>query len=303
MLTSSFKNLSQAKTVSQEKRNILTNAVKNYDLDTIQQYFNNPNANLNQTDQWGNTALHHAVVKLTEPINNEPLLNEIIKLFLQDPRTDASITNTHNRRAVQILSGGENLNMRILSGKENLIIRTLLFARSSLDIRTNHEIGKMLLTSYLNNIPLTDDFIKQTIKCIKEKIRSTEKEEGKNSIDLPQEATLPDYATDEFIMQMIKHRIPEESHYISESQKLNLKNIFAKETDTIILNVSIDRDEESIKESIENILKILSESHNYLMKFITKQCIFEILKACVDQQKQKAKIDFSNLFSKNNSNH
>ncbi len=277
MLASSLKNLSQAKTVPQEKINILTNAVKNYDLPTIEEYVNNPQADLNQIDQWGNTALHHAVIKLTETINNEAMLKKIITLFLHDVRTDTSITNIYGNRAVQILSGGDNLNIRMLSGKDDLNIRTLLFAKGSLDERTNHEIGKMLLEIYLNNLDLTDDLIKQTVECIKKKIRSTETKKGKNSINLPQEATLPDYATDEFIIRMIKYRIPEESYYVSELQKTILKDIFIKEKNIILLNVSIDINEKSISESLDNILNTMKKSHNYLTRFVNKTCIFEIL--------------------------
>jgi hypothetical protein len=256
------------------KTNSLTHAVQHYDLDATQLYIDNPNANLNQKDQWGNTALHCGMAQLTELINKEKTVQKIIALFLCDPRTDTSITRDgDNRTACQILSGGECPE-----------VRALLFARATLDVQTNHAIGKMLLESYINNIAINDNLIERTVQSIKDKIQEIETVQKDNNRDLPEEAKLPGYATDDFIFTMIKNRIPAESQNISESQKKALRKIFFQKIEIIPSNVSMDIDEEPIKESIENILTTIDKSYNHLMRFMTKPCIFELFKTYAEQQ-------------------
>lgn len=286
-LSDSVPTFAKVKISPRVKRNILTEAVRNYDLDTINLFINNPDADLNQKDQYGNTALHHAVITLSKPINNEPLLRQIILLFLRDPRTDSSIIrDTDNRTAQQLLLGGENPELR-----------QLLFARATLDITTNHEIGKMFLNSYIHNIPLNDDCITKTIAHIKNKIHGTEIIQ-EDSRPLPEEAKLPEYATDDFIFTMIKKRIPLNSEHPSELQKEHLRNIFTQEINMILLNVSIDINEESVQESIDNILVVINHSYTHLIKFINKPSVFEILKTYTDAQKTKNDNVFTNFIQK-----
>lgn len=285
-------NFSLLKKSPRQKINILTTAVQNYDLDTVEEYINNPDANLNQKDGWDNTALHRAVIKLTEPINNEDLLKKIITLFLHDPRTDSSIArDKDNRTASQILSGGELPEMR-----------NLLFARVTLDIQTNHEIGKMLLENCINNIPVNENCIKQTVQCIKYKIHATEdaqKGNKKDLRDLPKEATLPDYATDDFICDMIKKRIPLTLESISEQQKERIQKVFFEEIQAILLNVSVNINEKSVQESIDTIVDVLHSNQLHdVIKFTTKPCIFELIKMYTDKQKTQNKTDV--LFAKMN---
>ena len=271
-----------------QKTSPLSVAIQNYDLETINLHIKNPNTNLNEQDEWGNTLLHRTVIKLTEPKSDKDTLQKIITLLLTDSRTDTSITRgLDNRQASQMLSGGDDPTMR-----------QLLFARATLDIQTNHEIGKMLLKSYINNIPLDDKLIKQTIECITQKIKTTEKVQETGERALPENAKLPEYATDEFIFEMIKKRIPIESEQISEAQKIDLKKVFIQEIQAILLNVSIDFNEESIQESIETICKHITMSHEYLAQFITKPCIFEILKDELSEHKEKNKVTLSTLSSK-----
>ena len=97
---------------------------------------------------------------------------------------------------------------------------------------------------------------------------------------------------------MIKKRIPIESEQISEAQKIDLKKVFIQEIQAILLNVSIDFNEESIQESIETICKHITMSHEYLAQFITKPCIFEILKDELSEHKEKNKVTLSTLSSK-----
>ncbi len=284
--------ISSAKTIPQAKINILTNAVQNYDLDTVQQHCDNPDANLNQTDQKGNTALHHAVIKLTETTSNEAMLKKFIKLFLENPRIDTSIIrHEDNRTASQILLGGQNPEMR-----------AVLFARLTLDMTTNQEIAKMLIESYIYDILLDDNLIKKTVEYIKNKIQLTEKKQGGS--DLPQEATLPNYASNEFIFTMIESRIPKEAYNVSDLQKSTLKNIFFKQRDSIVLlKIPMDFYNPSIEDSIKEILTIINKYHNYLSKLITKPCIFEMLKTYVEKQNEENKPkDFLKFYSTNNNN-
>jgi ankyrin repeat protein len=279
---------SLSKTSPRPKTNSLIEAVKNCDLNAVQQHIDNPNADLNQKDQYGNTALHRIVVKLTEETSDKPALEKIIVLFLHNPRIDSSIARDSDKRtASQILSGGECPE-----------IRKLLFARMTLDTQTNHELGKMLLKSYIDTIPLSDDLIKQTVQSIKSRIQLTENEQTEDKRDLPEEAKLPDYATDNFVFTIIKNRIPVESENISESQTTVLKNIFLQSIEAILsLKLTVDIHEKPIQELINNILKTIDESYNHLTRFTTKPCIFEVLKKYTDKQKPK---NSSSILLKNN---
>jgi hypothetical protein len=248
-------------------RNKLTDAVKNYDLNTLQQLVADPNTNLNQTDQFDNTALHYAIAQLERII----VLEKMITLFLHDPRIDTSIVRKgDNRTASQMLSGGEDPEMR-----------KLLFARIVLDMQTNHEIGKMLLANYIYGTPLNKKLIKQTVQSIKNKIHITETKQQEDERTLPEEAKLPDYATDDFIFTMIENRIPIESINISESEQKILKEVFFQEI--ILFGESLTRDQNSVQKSVNNIYNTINASYNYLLKFTTKPCIFELFKTYIDQ--------------------
>jgi hypothetical protein len=265
------------------KISILTDAVRNYDLDTIQTFIDNPDANLNQKDKWGNTPLHRAVLLTRDKINNKDIIQKMIDLLLFDPRTDTSLVNDNLYTAPQLLQGGEYPELR-----------TKLFARNTIDMTINNEIGKILFNSYMDTISLNDELIKQSATNIIKNILNTESSQKEK---LPEEAKLPEYANDDFIFNMIKKRLPSESKNISEFQRKILQKVFSQEIEMFLLGAVTNESLAASKKIIEQTIN-KHQMHAHLIPFMPY--VFHALKVHAEQTKPKNNNLFENMITQIN---
>lgn len=257
--------------------NDLSDAIRNCDLDTFMAYINNPDSDLNQKDQWGSTALHRAVLSSRETTNNRALISDMIDLLLRDPRTNTSILNDKNLMASQLLKGGEFPELRVK-----------LFARNSIDIAINTEIGKIIFNDYISNISLHDEQIKQIAKNIRDKIVGIEIIQEQNNRPLPKESKLPEWATNDFIFSILKRRIPS-SENITELHKKALKDIFSQEIEKYLLKTA-DESLEIIKKAINS-----DKVYAYLIPFTLY--IFHALKELAEEKRETTKCMLKYNFS------
>jgi hypothetical protein len=216
----------------------LITAARNKDHNTIKFHLSNRYFNPNVQNLELNTPLHYAAE------NGDSIA---IQLFLNDPRIDASIKNVNNRTARDLvdisiinslidtaktknpsLEKLENLDpsnaitplkneegvtelITLMDQKNQLLERRrTIFARASLDIITAQECATIKPT-YQNGL-ITAGLINETIQKIKAKIRAIEEKQitqhnSEDCGDLPPSALLPQYATDEFMRDMVFFRL------------------------------------------------------------------------------------------------
>lgn len=157
----------------------------------------------NKQNTWQMTALHYAALQ-----NHHPMIEK----FIRDPRVDASITNKNNRpkehknKNHNPLTEANNTARELLSDQteEDHALRMRLFARITLDRQVNLQVVEMQLACFN---PKTND-MNDDIQSIKQRIDQVHlKQNESNDRKLPQQTELPDYATDEFIKQMLLLRI------------------------------------------------------------------------------------------------
>lgn len=179
---------SQGSSKSNDKSNLIQ-MVRNKDVNSIEKCINNSNTNVNQQNELGMTALHYAA--LSKQL-------DIIKLLILQPSLDSTIKNNNEKRqnASELIDGADSC----------AEIRKLLFARLSLDTVVMQETFIMLMKLHINNQQFNNKNIQETREIIIKKTNTTKISQGAS--ELPQEAQLPSYATDQFIEEMICCRIP-----------------------------------------------------------------------------------------------
>ncbi|HLJ31256.1 MAG TPA: hypothetical protein VKU36_02360 [Candidatus Babeliales bacterium] len=246
-----------------EKLNLIQ-AVRNANIETVAAIVNNPHAYLNEEDEWKNKPLHRAVLLLRNPDIRKRWILDLVLIFVNDHRVDSSLINEDNRTAQQLLEGGEDAE-----------IRKLLFARATLDIVTNNhlktELKNLLSKTYIDNDLVT------MVQNIKKKIKGTEKAQ-EDYQKLPDEAYLPPYATDEFILKMLKDRLPYERKVLEE--------LVAQEACNILLNVQVN--DMMITQAVTNIQKEIREKKLFEKTAITpptNDFIFDMIKSIIDHKK------------------
>lgn len=245
------------------------NAIRNQDIPAIEAYVNNLEENLNQQNKYGNSSLHYAAL-LKNPT--------IINLLFSSPETDSSLKNNNNQTASELIQGDDSLPE----------VRTLLFARLTLDKIVRQETFLMLMNSHIKNLSISNQLIIDTINIIKNKIRKIESSQGGS--ELPEAALLPKYATDEFIFSMIQSRMSSE-----QIETQNLIKAIHHETSALLLNVHIDNT--MINESVEYIKNLTHDSKKSPKKspkkslptlfpqYATDDFIFQIISSYIKEQK------------------
>lgn len=161
-------------------KSLLIVAIKNKNEEIVKSLLGHKNIDLNKADKLGNTPLHHAVLACNEAI---------IRLLLSDYRVNSFIKSTNGGFLPHQLTDHE-----FYSDKKEL--KEMFFARLCLDSLVTDQ------TFSFQDCQYDDDKIDSGVAFIK-KLNS-----------------LPAYATDEFIKQMILYRV-------SESQKIktNINNL------------------------------------------------------------------------------
>lgn len=244
-------------------KNNITTAVRNGNIEMIKTIINNPHANLNQKDEWGNTALHRAIL-LKNKIDND-IIQTIVHLLILDPRTDSSIKNDTNSMAHQFLDNNSAPALRIP-----------LFGRVTLDIHVNKAINQALFDITIIDKALINNLI-GNIRNEIDAIKTAQIQVHKDRI-LPNEASLPTYATDDFIFTMIQSRIP--------AERIILEKLVQEEASIILFNVHIDKD--IIMQSVKNIQNNKTLSHDK-PHYITDIFIFKMIEQYINNEKTKIK--------------
>jgi len=261
----------KSKSKSPREKIPLITAIRDGNLEAIQDLINNADINLNEQDQWKNTPLHRAVLLFRNSDVKKETVKEIINILLLDYRLDSSITNENNHTAQQLLEGGEDTETR-----------QKLFARTTLDIISNKHLKNLL---YEETEPyINDDLIIKLADNIQSDIETIESSQGEK---LPNEALLPSYAKkdknnkedNKFILNMLKHRIPEE--------RITLEKLVSQEASIVLLNGYVN--DLMITQAAVAIQKEISEKKLFEKTTITpptNEFIFKMIKSFIEQKKQ-----------------
>jgi hypothetical protein len=215
---------SKSPKVFEVKQPKIITAVRNNNYQAFKKIMEKQFYDINESNQFGMTALHYAVLEAINNNNSEivKLNKKIITLFCQDPRTDTSKKNMSLFTASQLIPANVCPE-----------IRKMLFARLTLDTLAWHETFRMLMSLQINNKQTNDADINKTVDCIINKIKKTQSLQG--GTEIPEDALLPDYMTDKFIANIIKYRIkqqPEETNFL-------ISNLHP-EIEVLLFNMKID---------------------------------------------------------------
>lgn len=186
---STFKTTSKSKLIKKAAQHPeLIQAVHCYDLERIQSILKDRSKDPNEQDQYGNTALHHAIIaqELTS-IQKEG----VVQLLLSDPRTNSFIRNKSDYTAPDLIA-------RYDADMET--VRQVLFARLTLD-----EAVETTITESLKKADATTTNPNSILEQIKERIHTIQ-ETQKGNTSLPKHIFLPEYANNAFIEEMISYR-------------------------------------------------------------------------------------------------
>lgn len=146
-----------------------------------------PTLKPNMQNQRKMTALHCAA---------ENSHYKIVEILIRDPRIDASIMDANRHTARELIS------------RSNEKLRTKMFGIVSLNIRVNNIVSELqkLIDGKQISPNLTNENLYIPIQTILYKLKEVAKKESQ-TIELPTSATIPSWATAEFIAQMIKWRL------------------------------------------------------------------------------------------------
>lgn len=149
---------------------------------------------INQKNNDHQTALHYCAHYKNE---------EIIKILLCNPQTDASLLNSDNKTAREMIEG---------NSEQDIELRRIIFARIMLDLTINSHLKEIqnnmfiAQTSVINSPKQEKKVIEDAIATIKQ-VLTNDQNSQKEDRNLPDSAKLPNYADDEFIKKMILFRI------------------------------------------------------------------------------------------------
>jgi len=194
-----------------KSRHGLLTAIEKDNIDLIKMYLLNPYLNLNTIkDINGDTPLLYAGQKKNF---------EFISHLLKNPIMDYSIQNKHGIGILKhipqdaiVSSGVFSATQEItpLSQEEPILLRPAVFARTSLDAMANKQVKKY--RPHYEEGTITSDILVTIAKETIKKAQSDEKAQ-KNCQDraIPAQACYPDYATLEFVYQMILFRLAQQN--------------------------------------------------------------------------------------------
>lgn len=254
----------------------IISAIRSGNIDTIKKCIENPQVNINEQNEHHMTALHYATL---EAIQSKKI--NIINLLLLNPQLDSTLKNNNSLTASHLIMGEDRLQE----------IRTILFARLTLDKHVFTEMFVMLMNLYINKQLINDKCIQERREIIKNKINKVESSQG--SSELPEEAHLPHYATDEFIDKMIFHRIPRDA---ATTKKL----IAALHQEIYMLLANKEIDNHMIFQSACKIEKVFTDatsprksSHKKSKEFSLPpyadyDFIFKIIQSYIQEQKKNS---------------
>lgn len=151
----------------------------------VKEFLAHRSIDVNKSDTWGNTPLHHVALRGNETIAN---------LLLRDHRVNSFIKNNAKILAHHLIDDK--------SYPKNIPLKLWLFARTSLDIIVAQEA----YTLGVNNEGNNEEAMKQTIETIRKRFAS-DHEHQQDYQALPDATKFPHYATDEFLKKMILYRI------------------------------------------------------------------------------------------------
>lgn len=249
--------------------NNIISVVRFHGIKELQTLLNDPNTDPNHQNKFKMTALHYAALKaveskraVLEAIESkiaelkiaelkavESKNAEIINLLLNDPRTNSCLKNDQDKLAAHLIVGGDQCDE----------IRKLLFARLTLDKNVSQEMFIMLINLHIKKELINNHYINKTVDIIKRKALRAELLQQSDRV-LPEDAKLPDYAKDEFIAEMVEHRIPNDTKI---TKKLITK--IYKEIQNL---PDVEIDKKMIMESAERIIEAFSP--NTIMKLLTE---------------------------------
>jgi hypothetical protein len=150
-----------------------------------------------------NTAFHTCIKNLNYPL---------LEILLSDPRVDTTIVDERGQIGHNVLKQRRIELSPLLNNHPDIkncldLLQQKLFARFTLDITTNQSCANLLLIHQKGL--LTEAMINNTIKEIREKITTIEKNQSTNENNksndrkLPKSCCFPPYATDKFMRDKI----------------------------------------------------------------------------------------------------
>ncbi len=170
-------------------KTLLIITIQNDNENLVKELLAQKGINVNKTDTWGNTPLHHAALRSNE---------YIINLLLRDYRVNSFLKNKNGCFAHQLIEK---------ESKKNLSLKLSLFARSTLDSIVMQDLH----TLHVMILDCNADSLNNAINMIKERI-AHDHEHQQDYQALPDATKLPYYATNEFIRKMIIYRIQQEEN-------------------------------------------------------------------------------------------
>lgn len=172
-------------------------------IEKVKAMLENENIDVNHQNRWGNTALHYA---------NILHLPEVAILLLRNPRTITTIRNDDHSLAEAFIQE-ESPTIKELKTEKTITVSELkkeFFARTTLDVVVNEESFNVLVMERITRERLYDlkdnDKLAPLLDPILETIKARIKKDNENQEhyqEIPNECRLPQYATDDFIKQMI----------------------------------------------------------------------------------------------------
>lgn len=183
--TSSLPSVHEGKVLKPSEHGLIT-AVRDKDINRVKFYLSNPYFNPNVQNTWKNTPLHYAAMFKT---------TEIINLFFNDPRIDASIRNTDNRTPRELVAGKTD---------DDYTLRRIIFARASLNMVVNYYVTT-IKPDYISG-KIEQNTIQKYVTEILEKAKADQQKQ-QNDEALPGAAHYPDYATHDFVEKMLLFRL------------------------------------------------------------------------------------------------
>ncbi len=178
-------------------------AIENNNLARIEMYLSNPHLNLSTIkDINGDTPLHYA---------SRSKNFDFIENCLTKTNVDFSIKNKHAITIMKYIPQDVTINQKAISCSKEKIptLRAVVFARASVDGMVNIQVDKYR-PHYEEGSITKEILIKISEETVKKAQEDEKTQETHEDRAIPKFACYPDYATVEFIYQMILFRLAQQ---------------------------------------------------------------------------------------------
>jgi len=174
-------------------------------IEKIKEILKHENVDINHKNKWGNTALHYTGILC---------LPKVAVILISDIRTNTNIKNNSGLRAHDCLHEESFTEKQKIQETKSITVeelRKMFFARITLDLIVEEESFHILVTEKITREKLkklTDEkeitpFLDNILTIVKARVEK-DNQNQKHYQEIPKECRLPEYATDDFIKNMIR---------------------------------------------------------------------------------------------------